>query len=35
MLVPDLRGVKRVPAGQSSRSKLEKRGRHPSGRRRR
>ena len=35
MLEPDLREVKRVPAAQSSRSKLEDRGRHPSGRRRR
>ena len=35
LLVPDLREVKRVPASQSSQSKLEQRGRHPSGRRRR
>ena len=33
MLLPDLRDVKRVPAGESSRSKLEARGRKPSGRR--
>jgi hypothetical protein len=35
MLTPDLREVKKVPASQSSRSKLEERGRRPSGRRRR
>jgi hypothetical protein len=35
LLLPDLREVKRVPAGESSRSKLEERGRRPSGRRRR
>ncbi|HEY1284714.1 MAG TPA: hypothetical protein VGF04_01380 [Solirubrobacterales bacterium] len=34
LLLPDLRGVKRVPASESSRSKLERRGRRPSGRRR-
>ena len=34
MLVPDLRDVKQVPASQSARSKLEARGRRPSGRRR-
>jgi len=34
LLVPDLRDVKRVPASQSSQSKLEARGRKPSGRRR-
>jgi len=31
--VPDLRDVKRVPATESSQSKLEARGRRPSGRR--
>ena len=35
MLVPDLRQLKKVPASQSSQSKLEERGRRPSGRRRR
>jgi len=35
LLVPSLRQVKRVPAGQSSQSKLEARGRRPSGKRRR
>jgi hypothetical protein len=35
LLLPDLREVNRVPASQSSRSKLEARGRQPSGRRRR
>lgn len=35
MLVPDLRELKRVPAASSARSKLEARGRKPSGRRRR
>jgi hypothetical protein len=35
MLVPDLRDVKRVAASESSQSKLESRGRKPSGRRRR
>jgi hypothetical protein len=34
-LVPSLRQVRRVPAGESSRSKLEARGRVPSGKRRR
>jgi hypothetical protein len=34
MLVPDLREVKRVPATESQRSKLEARGRRKSGRRR-
>ena len=34
MLLPDLRNVERVPASQSSRSKLEARGRKRSGRRR-
>jgi hypothetical protein len=33
MLLPDLRNIKRVPATQSSRSKLEARGRTKSGRR--
>jgi len=35
LLAPDLRDLKRVPAGESSRSKLEARGRRPAGRRRR
>lgn len=35
LLVPDLRGLKRVPAGESSQGKLEARGRVKSGRRRR
>lgn len=35
MLVPELRQVRREPAAASSRSKLEQRGRRPSGRRRR
>ncbi len=34
LLLPELRDVKRVPASQSSQSKLEARGRKPSGRRR-
>jgi hypothetical protein len=34
ILLPDLRDVKRVPAAESSQSKLEARGRKPSGRRR-
>ncbi len=34
MLLPGLRDVKRVPAAESSQSKLEARGRKPSGRRR-
>ncbi len=34
LLLPDLRNVKRVPAAQSSQSKLEARGRRPAGRRR-
>lgn len=34
MLMPDLRGVKRVPASESTRSRLEARGRVKSGRRR-
>jgi hypothetical protein len=35
LLVPELGNLKRVPASESSQSKLEERGRHPSGRRRR
>lgn len=35
LLIPDLREVRRVPAGESAQDKLEERGRHPSGRRRR
>jgi hypothetical protein len=35
LLVPTLREVKRVPASESSRDRLEARGRVPSGRRRR
>ena len=34
-LVPDLRNARQVPASESSRSKLEQRGRKPSGRRKR
>lgn len=34
LLIPDLREVRRVPAAESAQSKLERRGRHPSGRRR-
>ncbi|HEX8958394.1 MAG TPA: hypothetical protein VF770_01080 [Solirubrobacterales bacterium] len=34
MLLPGLRDVRRVPAAESSQSKLEARGRKPSGRRR-
>lgn len=34
LLMPDLRDIKRVPASESSRSKLEARGRKPAGRRR-
>lgn len=33
MLLPDLTGLRRVPASESSRSKLEARGRRPAGRR--
>ncbi len=33
LLVPELRGVKQVPANESSQKKLEARGRKPSGRR--
>ncbi len=35
LLIPDLTGLKRVPAAESSQSKLEARGRRPAGRRRR
>lgn len=35
LLLPELTGVRRVPAGESKRSKLEARGRVPSGKRRR
>jgi len=34
LLIPDLRELRRVPAAESAQSKLEQRGRHPSGRRR-
>jgi hypothetical protein len=34
LLIPDLRQLRRVPAGESSRSKLEARGRRPAGARR-
>lgn len=34
LLIPDLRDPRRVPAGESGQSKLERRGRHPAGRRR-
>lgn len=33
LLIPQLIGLRKVPAGESSRSKLEARGRKPSGRR--
>lgn len=33
LLIPDLRDVQRVPVSESSRSRLEERGRRPSGRR--
>ena len=33
LLIPELGGLRRVPAGESSRSKLEERGRRPAGRR--
>ena len=33
LLIPDLRGLKKVPAAESARSKLEARGRRPPGRR--
>jgi hypothetical protein len=33
ILVPELGQLRRVPAGDSSQSKLERRGRYPSGRR--
>ena len=35
LLMPELRGLKRVPAGESSQGKLEARGRRRSGQRRR
>jgi hypothetical protein len=35
LLAPELHDLKRVPASESARSKLEARGRRPSGRRRR
>jgi hypothetical protein len=35
ILVPELGRLRRVPAGDSSQTKLERRGRQPSGRRRR
>src|SRR4051812_13219231 len=35
LLPPDLRNARRAPAGESSQSKLEARGRRPSGKRRR
>jgi len=35
LLIPDLRGLKRVAAGESSQGKLEARGRRRSGQRRR
>jgi hypothetical protein len=35
LLLPGLRNVRRVPAGDSSQGKLEARGRRPSGKRRR
>ncbi len=35
MLVPELRGLKPVPAGESSQGRLVARGRRPAGRRRR
>jgi hypothetical protein len=35
LLVPELRALKRVPAGESSQTKLERRGRVPAGKRRR
>jgi hypothetical protein len=35
LVVPELRGIARIPAGESSRSRLEARGRRPAGRRRR
>jgi hypothetical protein len=33
LLIPELRGLKRVPAGETSQAKLERRGRVPAGRR--
>jgi hypothetical protein len=35
LLIPELREPRRVPAAESAQSKLEQRGRHPSGRRHR
>jgi hypothetical protein len=35
LLIPELTGLKRVPVTESSQSRLEQRGRRPSGRRRR
>jgi len=35
LLIPELRGIKRVPAAASSRDRLEARARRPAGRRRR
>ena len=35
LLIPELGNLKRVPASESSQSKLESRGRRPAGRRRR
>jgi hypothetical protein len=34
LLIPELRGVRRVPTSESAQGKLEERGRRPSGRRR-
>jgi hypothetical protein len=35
LLIPELRGLRRVPAGESTQGKLEARGRRPTGKRRR
>ena len=35
LLIPELRGLRRVPAGESTQGKLEARGRRPAGKRRR
>jgi hypothetical protein len=35
ILIPGLRGLRRVPAGESTQGKLEARGRRPAGKRRR
>jgi hypothetical protein len=35
ILVPELGQLRKIPAGESSQTKLERRGRRPSGRRRR